>query len=218
MNGSQAPFRYFSRRRPEYPHNPSLPTTRPLLRRRRWVSFCYYDLGEAMVNDRQIYCSGTTFGTPLGLRLYLLEGMAPATLACSTPDWEKGMDQGIHNVITHRYDPANLDRWRAAARVGGPFRPGGGRDPIMKNPGKFIDFIADFQKKVTVHVAHAEDGVICTMALLLKKGVFRDDKGSVLPSRNADAVCKIVHQFDRVPELFPYYQGLWNDKGDGVAG
>ena len=185
---------------------------------RGWVSFCYYDLGEAMVNDLQIFCSGTTFGTPTGLRIYLNQGMGPATEACSVIDWEKGMDQGIHNVISHRYDVSQINGWRESAKKGGPFRPGGGKDPMMKNPLDFLNVIEDFQKKLKIHIAHAEDGIICTMALLLKRGVARDAEGNVLPKEGAQSKCAIVHQFDRVPELFNHYQKKWNKKGDGVPG
>ena len=56
---------------------------------RGWVSFCYYDLGEAMVGEEYIYCSGTTFATLPGMRHYLLEGMLPAMAHCAVIDWEK---------------------------------------------------------------------------------------------------------------------------------
>ena len=56
---------------------------------RGWVSFCYYDLGEAMVGQEFIYCSGTTFATLPGMRHYLLEGMLPAMAHCAVIDWEK---------------------------------------------------------------------------------------------------------------------------------
>ena len=184
---------------------------------RGWVSFCYYDLGEAMVNNGQIFCSGTTFGTPVGLHIYLRDGMAPATRACSDVTWEKGMDQGIHNVIAHRYTAEQVERWRERARMGGPFRNGGGKEPMMKEPIEFLDMVEAFQRQLKIHVTHAEDGVICTMALLLRRGIFRNGNGDVLP-KEGKSLCSIVHQFDRVPDLFTFYQSRWNDKNDGIAG
>lgn len=172
---------------------------------RGWVSFCYYDLGEAMVGGEQIFCSGTTFGTLRGVRYYIAAGMLPAMGYCSVIDWEKGMDQGIHNVLLHRYTPEALDGWRAAADRGGPFRPGGGKEPIMARPREFLDFVQGFQAGIKLHVSHAEEGDICTMALLLTKGVFRDEQGRVLPSQGGPP-CAVVHQFDRSPPLVDYFR------------
>ena len=59
-----------------------------------------------------------------------------------------------------------------------------------------------------VHVARAEEGDICTMALLLTKGLHRDASGRVLPGPGK-APCAIVHQFDRSPPLVEYYRGLY---------
>lgn len=184
---------------------------------RAWVSYCYYDLGEAMVNAEQIYCSGTTAGTVPGLRHYLRKGFDPIMRFCSQVSWEKGMDQGIHNVIMHRYPPAAIEGWRKAALVGGPFRPGGGKDPIMAQPIEFLDAVESFQRDLTIHVAHAEDGLICTMALLLKVGVFRDANGDVLPSAG-HAPCSIVHQFDRNGDLWTHFQKLYNNGAEVYGG
>jgi len=118
------------------------------------------------------------------------------------------MDQGIHNVLMHRYTKAQLDHWRGRADAGGPFRVGGGKDPIMNKPKEFLGMVEEFQKDLTVKVAHSEDGAICTMALLLTKGTFRDGSGRVLPGDGKEP-CKIVHQFDRAPPLVDYYRGLY---------
>jgi len=172
---------------------------------RGWVSFCYYDLGEAMVNEAQIYCSGTTFGTPEGVRHYIAAGLLPAARFCAQIDWHKGMDQGIHNVLMHAYTPAQLAHWRARADAGGPFRPGGGKEPIMADPKGFLDLVERFQKGVRVAVAHAEEGAMCTMALLLRGGLHRDAAGWVLPAAGAEK-CALVHQFDRSEELVAFYR------------
>jgi hypothetical protein len=172
---------------------------------RGWVSFCYYDLGEAMVNEEQIYCSGTTFGTPEGVRHYIAEGLLPAAGFCADLSWHKGMDQGIHNVLLHPYTPAQLAHWRARADAGGPFRPNGGKSPIMADPRGFLDLVERFQKGVRVRVAHAEEGAMCTMALLLRGGLHRDAAGWVLPAAGAEK-CALVHQFDRSEELVGFYR------------
>ena len=118
------------------------------------------------------------------------------------------MDQGIHNVIMHRYSGAQLSEWRARADAGGPFRDGGGRLPIMAQPKDFLALVEGFQRGLQVHVARAEEGDICTMALLLTKGLHRDASGRVLPGPGK-APCAIVHQFDRSPPLVEYYRGLY---------
>jgi hypothetical protein len=172
---------------------------------RGWVSFCYYDLGEAMVNEEQIYCSGTTFGTPEGVRHYIAEGLLPAANFCAELNWDKGMDQGIHNVIMHPYTPAQLAHWRARADAGGPFRPNGGKHPIMRDPRGFLDLVERFQRGVRVRVAHAEEGTMCTMALLLRGGLHRDAAGWVLPAAGAEK-CALVHQYDRSAELVDFFR------------
>ena len=158
-----------------------------------------------MVGGEQIFCSGTTFGTLRGVRYYIAAGMLPAMGYCSVIDWEKGMDQGIHNVLLHRYSGEALDGWRAAADRGGPFRPGGGKEPIMARPREFLDFVQGFQAGIKLHVSHAEEGDICTMALLLTKGVFRDEQGRVTPYQGGPP-CAVVHQFDRSPPLVDYFR------------
>jgi len=172
---------------------------------RGWVSFCYYDLGEAMVQNEQIYCSGTTFGTLAGIRYYITQGMLPAMEFCSVIDWEKGMDQGIHNVLLHRYSDRQITEWKEMADEGGPFRPGGGKYPIMKHPKEFLDMVRDFQRGIKIHVTNAEEGDICTMALLLISGTFQDGEGRVLPA-SGKAPCAVVHQFDRAPPLVDYFR------------
>ena len=54
----------------------------------------YYYLGETMVNDRYILCSGTTLGTTDGILAYLERGMNHAADLCDqvcllffTHDW-----------------------------------------------------------------------------------------------------------------------------------
>lgn len=118
------------------------------------------------------------------------------------------MDQGIHNVMTHMYSGQQLAGWRARADAGGPFREGGGKLPIMAQPKEFLGLVEEFQRGLQVHVAHAEEGDICTMALLLTKGIFRDASGRVLPGPGQPP-CAIVHQFDRSPPLVEYYRGLY---------
>jgi hypothetical protein len=172
---------------------------------RGWVSFCYYDLGEAMVNEEQIYCSGTTFGTPEGVRHYITAGLLPAAGFCAEINWHKGMDQGIHNVLMHPYAPAQLAHWRARADAGGPFRPNGGKHPIMRDPRGFLDLVEGFQRGLRVEVAHAEQGAMCTMALLLRDGLHRDNAGWVLPAAGKEK-CALVHQYDRSPELVDFFR------------
>lgn len=126
------------------------------------------------------------------------------------------MDQGIHNVLMHRYQPAQLAHWRARADAGGPFREHGGKLPIMAQPKAFLGMVEAFQQGLDIHVAHAEDGVLCTMALLLTKGdlgKFRDGEGRVVPWEG-QGPCAIVHQFDRAPPLVEHFRGLY--KGQGV--
>ncbi len=53
------------------------------------VSFCYYDLGEAMAGEQQIYSSGATFSTLQGIRHYIKEGMLPAMAHCATPNFDQ---------------------------------------------------------------------------------------------------------------------------------
>jgi hypothetical protein len=179
---------------------------------RGWVSWCFFDLGEAMVNSEQIYCSGTTLGTVAGLRTYLRHGMLPAMRFCAKIDFEKGMDQGIHNVLLHRYSKERLDGWRANARAGGPYRPGGGTDMAMAKPLEFLDLVDNLQDRLMVHIAHAEDGLICTMALLLRSGVHQDADGAVLPSSGSKRKCAVVHQFDRDASLVAHFKRLYGDK------
>ena len=176
---------------------------------RGWVSWCFFDLGEAMVNSEQIYCSGTTFGTINGLRTYLRNGMLPAMRFCAKIDFEKGMDQGIHNVLLHRYSKERLDGWRANARAGGLYRPGGGTEMAMAQPLEFLTLVDTLQDRLTVHVAHAEDGLICTMALLLRNGVHQAEDGAVLPSRGSVRKCAVVHQFDRDAGLVTHFKRLY---------
>jgi hypothetical protein len=72
---------------------------------------------------------------------------------------------------------------------------------------KLLETIQRAQRQLSVLEAAAEDGVICTMALLLKHGVTRDRDGFVT-ARNPslkDVRCAIVHQFDRSAELNEWY-------------
>lgn len=172
---------------------------------RGWVSMCYYDLGESMVSEGQIYCSGTTFATTSGLLLYLHEGMYPAMDLCMGLKDDKGVDQGIHNVIMHiPYPASKLQYWRECADVGGPFRPGGGKDPVMAHPHKLLDLVEGLQAKLHVRVANAEDGMICTMALLLRLpgGSDTNGDGQLLSVTEPRRTCAIVHQFDRQENLY----------------
>lgn len=173
---------------------------------RGWVSMCYYDLGESMVNEGNIYCSGTTFGTTAGLLMYLQQGMYPAMDLCMGLRDDKGVDQGIHNVLLHlhMYTPDKLRYWRQRADVGGPFRPGGGKDPVMTHPHKLLDLVERLQKQLLVRESRAEDGMICTMALLLRLegGSDTDGEGQLLSLTAPRHPCAIVHQFDRSPHLY----------------
>jgi len=185
---------------------------------RAWVSHCFLDLGEAMVAAEQIYCSGTTLGTVPGLRAYLREGFLPAVAHCQNIGHHHGMDQGIHNVLTHRYSPAQLDGWRASARAGGPFRPGGAAEPRLAAPLDFLDLVQRFQGRVAIHVAHAESGYICTMALLM---MFADlQGGEVVPAAGKDP-CAIVHQYDRSDLLLAHFRKKYGGRvktGEAPAG
>ena len=57
---------------------------------RYWVHMCAGYLGEALVNDRAIYCSGTTIGTAAGMRLYL-DGLLSIATVCTELNAEKGV-------------------------------------------------------------------------------------------------------------------------------
>lgn len=173
---------------------------------RGWVSFCYYDLGEAMVGKEFIYCSGTTFATLPGALHYLRSGMLPAMGHCANIGWEKGMDQGIHNVLMHAYTPAALDDWRIRAAAGGPFRDGGGREPIIAQPREFLDLVQAFQREASIVVAEAEDGWVCTMGLLLYGGLHQEAAtGNVLPAPGRPP-CALVHQYDRSDALIDVFR------------
>jgi hypothetical protein len=87
-----------------------------------------------------------------------------------------------------------------------------GANPIIVIPEsrvRFVETIASLQRRLTIIEAPAEDGLICTLALLLKppRSVSRDSEGFVTASNPsiANVRCAIVHQFDRSGQLVTFY-------------
>ena len=139
-----------------------------------------------MVNNEWIYCSGTTMATFSGAMAYLEDGMIPSQGYCMEIMREKGADQGMHNVLLHRYSADTMARLRAVP------------EERMARPTEFLDFIEAFQSRVTIDVTYAEEGTICTVAQLMMLGLRRDPaRGYLMSAHVPTRECAIVHQFDR---------------------
>ena len=227
---------------------------------RYWVHMCGGYLTEALVNDRTIYCSGTTLGTSSAMDAYL-RGLLNVAGNCTDLNVEKGacaqhecidaglqssshcnvhfvvvvlastpshpipgMDQGVHNMLLQRHSP---DEWATARKwaAGDPslwsalerMRPYSAKPAMLHKeavytkltrPVAMVEYLAAAQARVTVLEAAAEDGYICTLAVLVKTaGVTRDSVGHVTKQRDPTIKCAIVHQMDRSAELDSFYRG-----------
>ena len=172
---------------------------------RSWVHYCYYYLGEAMVGKQWILCSGTTMGNEKGIRAYLA-AMQDGATRCMDIGWEKGMDQGIHNVLLRGHTPSE---W-ATLRKRIP-------EPRLNASGALLDAVAELQSRLNVHIAEAEGDLLCTMALMSSPVTYlRDIDGYVvarpdksLPHGDTSPRCAVVHQFDRSQELAAFYSNTY---------
>lgn len=183
---------------PPPPHHPPHPHPRS-----------YYYLGETMVDEKYILCSGTTLGTVAGITAYLTQGMGPAADVCNEIGWEKGMDQGIHNVLLQHYSSAEWTAIRAKAALDDEPRF------AMANKAKLLEIVSGLQSGLIVDLARSEDGFICTMALLLQLGLTRDGEGFVAKHGDASNKCTIVHQIDRDGGLNEWYTQRFKLAGTG---
>ena len=74
-------------------------------------------------------------------------------------------------------------------------------------PIALIDFLSKTQSAITILEAAAEDGYICTLALLIKfKGLTLDTGGHVSKHGDPSVKCAIVHQMDRSPYHDNWYR------------
>jgi hypothetical protein len=121
-------------------------------------------LGETLVYYRSIYCAGTTFGTPTGIRAYVEKALIPGYELCENMDYSGGIDQGIHNVFLHTQTKEHMSFLMERAKIGGPFADSGptvSKDPIMKRPIDLLKALEGVQKTILVREAPTEDGYVC---------------------------------------------------------
>lgn len=196
---------------------------------RGWVHQCYGYTGEAIIYDRHILCSGTTMGTLPGIRHYLDRGMKPALRLCDRVHWpfdaarvgeEKGLDQGVHNIIMHGQSEEALLMWRKQLAKGTYFSVVElHHRPVDKSVGEpLLDLIESFQAPSTcvqIRVANAADGLFCTLGVLIatqdrtKLPTRHPEHGWVARDDMPEHACAVVHQFDRRRDLEDHFDAVF---------
>jgi hypothetical protein len=132
-----------------------------------------------------------------GVLAYLQRGMVPGFETCHNLQWEKSMDQGIHNVLLGGY---NESEWAAAVGSHQDDRYAGQRK------ARLLALVRGVQSALTVDRARYEDGLLCTLALAVdRERVTRNARGFVTRWRDASLPCAVVHQIDRQRELYDFY-------------
>lgn len=174
---------------------------------------CYGYLGEALTYESVIYCAGTSFANPAGLAVYVA-AMEAGFAACNDMHGNGGTDQGVHNALTHTQSAETLAflSARAAANPRGPYADRGPFSALgtpVPRAAQLLDAIAALHRSVIIRSAPTEQGLVCTMALVVMRGkLARDALGSVLAIANASLTCAVVHQYDREEGLYFHYRQL----------
>ena len=119
--------------------------------------------------------------------------MLPGANLCTDIQWEKGMDQGIHNILLHPYTPAQMSQ--ALVRDDGRY----------PRKGELVALISALQEELTVVVTPASEGLVCTLALMLRVGLTFDAQGFVAKDNDPTTRCAIVHQVDRDLAINDFY-------------
>ena len=140
---------------------------------RGFVHHCLYVDGEALVNAGWVLCAGTTFGDAAGISAYLA-ALNPLLGECVNPkEAGPGADQGLHNVLAHVYSKEFLDVIR-----------GEHRDPRLTPAAKerVLGLVASFQAAVDLFTTSGEEGIVCTLAVMITRGLISFTQDSwVLP-------------------------------------